>query len=123
MLARISLPSEKANRRDIKIEGEGSERQTDTGPAKLLYDLGRFQKVVIPRGIEGQAAHTSSVDQDVIEVPQVDGRNIVRQDLLNFSIKSPADILIRLAAGLVDEVVDPWIEIETAIPACRRKVT
>jgi len=57
-----------------------------TGCWLLGADFSRLQKVVVTRGIESQVFHALRVHQHVVEVPQVNCRNISRQDFLNLGI-------------------------------------
>src|ERR1022692_2339539 len=85
-----------------------------TGNRLLATDLSRLQKVVIARRIQGHVSQAPRVHEHVIEVPQVDIRNIFRQHLLNFRVQPLADTLIGLAAGLIDHTIDPGVGIKTA---------
>ena len=93
-----------------------------TGNWLLGTDFRRLQKIVISRRIQGHVAHPPRVHQHVVEVPEIDGRNIVRQDLLNFGVELFADILIGLPARLVDQAIDPRIGIETTVSSAGGKL-
>src|ERR1700694_2130890 len=92
-----------------------------TGNCLLGTDFRRLEKVIISRRIQADVPHPPRVHENVVEVPQVYIRHILRQHFLNLSVELPADILIGLAARLVNQTIDPRIGIETAVRAFGRE--
>src|ERR1700687_1431861 len=93
----------------------------ETGYWLLGTDFRGLEKVIISRRIQRDVPHPPRVHEDVVEVPQVYIRHILRQHFLNLSVELLADILIGLAARLVDQTIDPRIGIETTVCAFRRE--
>src|SRR5580693_4718296 len=100
----------------------GKPCQSRRGNRLGCSDFSRLQKVVISRRIQPNIAHASRVRQYVIQVPQIDSRNVPRQDLLNFEVKTLADTLVGFSARLIDQVVETQIGIKSAISPHGRKV-
>src|SRR5438309_11767525 len=53
---------------------------------ELLGEMHGSKKIVVARGINMQIPHSGGVDNHVVEVPQVNVRQIARQDLLYLGI-------------------------------------
>src|SRR5271155_2117067 len=76
-----------------------------------------FKKVVIAGRIQGQVLHTLVVNHYVVEVPQVDVRQILGEDSLNLRVDLLACVLVRFAAGLLDERIQTRAGVIGAIGA------
>src|ERR1700691_1157651 len=69
----------------IELNGDRTSRKSPSARGDFPgFNFSRFQKVVVARRIQRKVLHATRVHQYVIEVPEVDIRLILRQDLLNF---------------------------------------
>ena len=60
--------------------------------------------------------------EHVVEIPEVDVRQVLRQDVLNFEIELLAGVLIDLGFCLIDEGVDAGVGVVAAVGAVRREL-
>ena len=57
--------------------------------------------------------------QDIIEIPQVDIRQVSRQNALHLRIKFPTLLLIEFSSRLIDQLIYLRVGIVTAVSALR----
>ena len=73
--------------------------------------LGCPQKIVISCWIQLQIAYAFVVHEDIIQIPQIDIRQLLSQNELNLGIDRLAHLGIDFAARLVDERIDSGIRV------------
>src|SRR5215467_1840053 len=86
------------------------------------FDFGSLQKIVTPRWIQLQPVYAFGVHQHVVEIPQIDVRQVSRQDRLYFRIENLALLLVRFPPRLIDQVIQSRVGVETSIRALGRKL-
>src|SRR5208283_2318589 len=77
--------------------------------------LGRPQEIVIPRRTHLDAADPVGVYQHVVQIPQVNVRQVFRNDLLNFIVDDLALLLVDGAAALLDQLIDAQVGVKSAV--------
>src|SRR5271165_7124560 len=86
-----------------------------------VRQLGRPQEIVIARRTHLYTAHPVGVHQHVVQIPQVNVRQVFRNDLLDFIVDGLALLLVDGAAALRDQLIHTWVGIKSAIGAFGRK--
>src|SRR5450631_3014878 len=64
---------------------------------------------------------TAVVNHDCVEVPEIDGRKIAGEDLLDFVIVFAALLLVAGLPGIVEQEIECRIQVTSAIGAMRRQ--
>src|SRR5712691_8640185 len=97
---------------------------TDTHLRSVFFrdQLSRFQKIIISGSIQRQIPHSLRMHQHVVEIPEINVGQVLRQDLLDFCVKLLSGVLVKLAASLVNQCIYARIGIVAAIGTVRRKL-
>ena len=80
------------------------------------------QEIEISRRIQPQIPHTVRMHHDIVEVPQIDVRQVLRQNALHLGIQRLSHLWIDLAPCLIDQRVDIRIRVVVAVRPIRRKL-
>src|SRR3974390_152136 len=88
---------------------------------RLLGDLRRAQKVVISRRIDLNPSHSLGMHQHIIQIPQIDVRQLIRNDLLHLGVNRLALLLIERRSSLANQRVHSRVRIECPVRPLRRK--
>src|ERR1039458_4605077 len=81
----------------------------------LPNELGCAKKIVVTRRIYLDAMHPVGVYQHVVEIPQIDVRQVFCQDLLDLVIQRLALLLVQGTLGLTDQLVHSRVRVKSPV--------
>src|ERR1035437_7777217 len=86
-----------------------------TARTGLRHQLRCLKEIVIAGGAEVHVAQTTRVYQHVVEIPEIDVRELLRHDLLNTAVVGFEPLPVYRGASIVDEPVDLRVGVIAAI--------
>src|SRR5262245_51247485 len=89
-------------------------------PARLSLDRGLPEGQVVLDGVDGEALHVGAGDDDLLRRVHGDPHHLPGQDVLHLAVEFLAFGLVETAARLLDQGVDPWVDVARRVPARRR---
>src|SRR5215469_2622300 len=92
-----------------------------SGEESSLRELRGTKKVVIAGRVQLDALHAIGMDEHVVEVPEINVRKILGDDLLQLGIDDFALLLVEGGAALANELIDAWVGVEGAVGAFGRE--
>src|SRR5215469_17440085 len=84
-------------------------------------ELRSLQEIVVAGGSNRYATHAVGVNEDIIEVPEIDVRQLLRNDPLDLVVDGFAFVLVQRCAAFSDQLVHARVREKRAIGALRRE--